>query len=83
MAPPLKNIIAAANLGSTVDSGALPKMASSTREAAPLSRTRKDSARPANRFRSLSTKIGSKRGSDWRSCSGGMLPIIIPVAVAL
>lgn len=63
MAPPLKNSIAAANLVSTLDSGALPKIESKTSAAAPLSRTRKPRARAPNRLRSLSMRMGSKRGS--------------------
>ena len=40
-------------------------------------------ARAANRFRSLSTKIGSSRGSTRRLSFGGILVIIPPLAAAL
>ncbi len=82
MAPPPKNNIAVANFGSTVDAGALARIDSMTSAAAPLSRIRKASARAANRFRSLSTKIGSSRGST-RLAFGGILVIIPPLAAAL
>ena len=83
IAPPLKNISAAEIFESTLPSGALPRIASRTKAAAPLSRTREQSARLANRLRSRSMKTRSRRGSGWLAASSGMVPIIIPVWAAL